>query len=42
MLHKHVYNSLQKVFELFKKNIAYLHNQWKYKVFGNQVLKGSN
>ena len=28
MLHVNVHNSLQKVFELLKKNIAYFHNQW--------------
>ena len=34
----HVYNYLQKVFKLFKKNIAYFLNQWKYSFFGKKVL----
>ena len=31
-----------KTFQILKKNIAYFHNQWKYEVFGKDLLKGGN
>ena len=34
----YTYKSIQ----IIKKTIAYFHNQWKYSVFVNVVLKGDN